>query len=448
MGPIELPPMLKQGERARLFPILADTSRENRLSSIFLAVLSVVPDLAFAVFSSTGIKVGKRAKIEVFTEIILNDNSEIKNRPDGLISITNGKITWSALVESKIGKVEINADQVMRYMDAAKLNKIDSVITISNQFVARADLSPVQLSKIHLRKCGLFHWSWMWIATQCEILLHKKLFESSDQEFIVREFLRLLKHSNTGVEGFTQMPASWKDVVQAVANLDTLKKTSSDVTDAVEAWFSELRDLSLQMSRHVGQSVTTRIERKHLADQKERLRDGINYLTEKNCLKGTFTVPDSAGDIEVTADLARRAITVAMKVRSPEDRKSTKARVNWLLRMLKEDDDRLFVRAHWPGRKQSTLESIKKLRSDPEAICAEPTDTVPHTFEILLVETGAKRFSGRRTFIEDLEAIVPKFYDLVGQNLRAWQAPPPKPVKIEISSVEDGSDSQGSETIV
>ena len=56
-------------------------------------------------------------------------------------------------------------------------------------------------------------------------------------------------------------------------------------------------------------------------------------------------------------------------------------------------------------------------------------DAAPHSFEVLLVENLGKRFSGRRTFIEDVERIVPSFYDLVGVNLKAWQAAPPKPVK-------------------
>lgn len=39
------------------------------------------------------------------------------------------------------------------------------------------------------------------------------------------------------------------------------------------------------------------------------------------------------------------------------------------------------------------------------------------------------RFAGRKTFIEDLERLLPEFYALVAVNLKTWQAPPPKPVK-------------------
>jgi hypothetical protein len=118
-----------------------------------------------------------------------------------------------------------------------------------------------------------------------------------------------------------------------------------------------------------------------------------------------------------------------MSLKAPLDKKSTKARVNWLLRMLPDDDDRLLLRAHWPGRGAPTTKDIKSLREDPMVIQNDNPDAAPHSFEVLLVENLGKRFSGRRTFIEDVERIVPSFYDLVGVNLKAWQAAPPKPVK-------------------
>lgn len=425
----ELPPMLKQGERARLFPVLADTSREGRMASILLALLPIVPSLAQSVFETTGVRIGKRTRIETFTEIVLNDNSDIKNRPDGLIVITNVKNTWTALVEAKIGKSELEADQVTRYLDAAKANKINAVLTISNQFVAKADQSPLSLPKLTLRKAGLYHWSWTWIKTQCEIISYQQRVEDTEQVFLLHEFLRLLGHSGTGVERFTQMGANWKDVVQSVTNQEKLKRTSPEVEQAVACWHQELRDLSLKLSSHVGQSVAVKIERRHLADGGERLKDGIKTLAEENILSAAFVVPDGAADIDVCADLMRRSVVFSMKLKAPQDKKTTKARLNWLLRMLKDDDPRLWVRAHWPGRRSATQKEASLLKEKPDLIDPEASVNAPHSFEVLLIETDAKRFAGRRTFIELLETSATEFYDLVGQHLRAWQAPPPKPVR-------------------
>ena len=72
---------------------------------------------------------------------------------------------------------------MQRYVEMAKANGIDAVITISNEFVARANHSPVSIPKNLLRKTGLYHWSWTWLATQCEILAVQNAVEDQEQTF-------------------------------------------------------------------------------------------------------------------------------------------------------------------------------------------------------------------------------------------------------------------------
>ena len=64
---IERPDFLKRGEPARLFPLVADTSREQRIASILLAVMTQVPALAAELLGTTGLRIGVRTKIEAFT---------------------------------------------------------------------------------------------------------------------------------------------------------------------------------------------------------------------------------------------------------------------------------------------------------------------------------------------------------------------------------------------
>ncbi|MFD1381465.1 hypothetical protein [Fodinicurvata halophila] len=269
-----LPEMLKQGDKARLFPVLADTSREGRMASIFLAALPMVPSLAEEVLGTAGFRVGKRTRMETYTEVVLKNGPTTNDRPDGLIIAKNPKSSWSALVEAKVGKAELQPEQVERYLELAKANDIDAVVTISNQFVARADQSPVPVSKKLTKKVGLYHWSWTWLRTQCEILHYQQSVEDQEQKFIVSEFHRLLQHPGTGIERFTQMGQNWKEIVQSVTNKEHLKKSSPDVEDAVACWFSETRDLSLQLSRYIGKPVKERIERKFQSDGAARLKQG------------------------------------------------------------------------------------------------------------------------------------------------------------------------------
>ena len=94
------------------------------------------------------------------------------------------------------------------------------------------------------------------------------------------------------------------------------------------------------------------------------------YLAPKSISMGTdaeLTVQHREGssDITIRADLARRTLTVSMALKARTDRKSTRARLNWLLGMLKTDDPRLRVQAYWPGRAAPTSESVSALREDP-----------------------------------------------------------------------------------
>jgi hypothetical protein len=361
--------------------------------------------------------------------VVFRDKESNGSRPDGLIVIDTGRSRWSALVEAKIGRNELDDSQVQKYVEVARNNGIDAVITISNQFVAKADHSPINIPKTMLRKVNLYHWSWAWLATTCEVLAYQDTVEISEQMYLLEQLNEFLAHPATGVERFTQMASEWKEVVQSVSNDERLKKNSPEVAEVAASWIAEERDLCLHMSSHVGTQVQAVIERKFQNDPNARLKKQIDAVVATTQFSSSLRVPDCASDIEVCADLARKTVSCSMLVKAPGDRKSTKARLNWLLRMLGEDNDSILVRAHWPGRSLPTTKPLSVLRDDPTAIQTENSDLVPHSFEVLMVQATGKRFSGRRTFVEDLEAIVPTFYDLVGVNLKAWQAPPPKPVK-------------------
>ncbi|MEX3314397.1 hypothetical protein [Sulfitobacter sp. PS-8MA] len=426
---VDLPDFVVSGDEARLFPILAETSKEKRAATIFLAVMTQIPAMSEEVLGTVGVRVGKRTRVRAFTEVVLKETVADGCRPDGLIFVDTGRTQWSALIEAKIGRNELTQEQVQKYLELAKANGIDAVVTVSNEFVARADHSPVAVSKTLLRKVDLFHWSWSWLATVCEILEYQEAVTDTEQDYLLRQLNHFLAHPATGVECFTQMAPTWKDVTQSVLNDEALKKSAPEVEAFAASWIAEERDLCLHMSSHVGQEVAAKIERKLAGDPAQRLKSMIDTLVSSQTLTSVVRVPNCASDMDICVDLARRTVAVSMSLKAPLDKKSTKARVNWLLRMLPDDDDRLLLRAHWPGRSAPTTKDLKSLREDPAAIQNDNPDTTPHSFEVLLVENLGKRFSGRRTFIEDVERIVPIFYDLVGVNLKAWQAPPPKPVK-------------------
>ncbi len=112
----ELPAPLVGGTRSRLFPILADTSREGRSLSIFLACLENVDEFGRSLLTGVGQRIGTRAGVETYTEVVLKAvDGDKKLRPDGLVIVRRGATSWTALVEAKVGKNELTALQIEEY---------------------------------------------------------------------------------------------------------------------------------------------------------------------------------------------------------------------------------------------------------------------------------------------------------------------------------------------
>lgn len=432
------PEFLESGEIARLIPVVADSSREKRITSVVLAVMTAVPAFARALLASTGKNIGTSAKIECWTEIVLAGQKEAgKDRPDGLIIVSIGRNQWSALVEAKIGNQELAADQVERYAELAKANGIDAVITISNQLVARADHHPIKLPKRLLNKVGLYHWSWMYVLTQAMLLDMEQTIDDREQRFLLDETIRFLSHDSAGISGFGQMNREWKEVVATVRNGGTLAKTAPPVEATVSSWHQEERDLCLIMSRHLGTPVGLRLERKHKDAPLERMKDDCQRLATEMRMCGSLQIPGAAADMDVTVDLQTRTIACSMELEAPKDKQQTKARINWLVRQLsRTENGDVLVRAKWPGSAPDTMESLSRLREDPAAIQTTNAKLVPRALEVIMVKDLAGKFSGARSFVEHLEKIVPEFYDQAGQHLRAWRPAPPKP-RVESRALED-----------
>ena len=156
-----------------------------------------------------------------------------------------------------------------------------------------------------------------------------------------------------------------------------------------------------------------------------------------------FNVPDAASPIRVEADLRTRSIQVFMTLRAPEDRKSARARTNWVLRQLAGSDATdLHIKANWPGRAAATQETLEAVRADVDCLRASNPSLAPTGFEVRLVRVAGSRFAGAKTFIDELESSVLRFYAEVGQHLKNWQPAAPKMVDNVRETPADGARSE------
>ncbi len=431
------PPYLKSGSPARLFPVLATTSKEGRTTSIVLACMALVKELGDELLSSIGLRVGKRATIQAFTEIVFEDGTTNEDRPDGLLILKSGSKEWRALVETKIGNAALSVDQIEKYRVLAKRHGIDCVITISNQFASSPQLHPLSFELNKRIKLPVFHWSWTFVLTVVDLLFSNDAVADEDQKLLLNELRRFLSHESAGVQGFTKMPPEWSDLVKLASTGGRMIKSSSEVERVVDAWHQETKDLSLILTRKLDTLVRERLPRRLANDPVERRKAAISQLCSENTLNATFDIPDAAAPLDVTANLSTRSVSVSMTVRAPEDRKSSKARLNWLLRQLKgEFSEEFFIRYNWPGRSEFTQSSINDARSDASIIDKEREHLQVLSFEIIAVHKLGARFGQLTNFVSDLEEVVPSFYETAGQNLTVWSKPAPK-IKEEASSITD-----------
>ena len=421
-----LPEFLSAGEPARLFPVLAESSKEGRVLSVFLSCLAKVDDFGGVLFSAMGQKLGSRSRVSAYTEISFGNDEGIAGRPDGLLSVKSGAGKfWHAVVEAKVKREKLDGDQLGRYLRLAKINGVHAAVTISNDFAAVPTHHPLDIKPP--KGVALYHLSWASILTHAKILLMSdddEVVADGEQRFILGEFVRFLEHPSTGVMRFDKMGGGWKDFVGcAVAGA---KPGRESVENAVANWHQATRDLSLKFTESIHANVAVKLPAPHRNDPGRRLADEMDHLDETSMLKVDFAVPDAAAPVHVEADMRTRSIRVSMALDAPADRKSTRARTNWILRQLsKTSGDGFHVRALWRGRTRPTQESLDALRENPDALESD-APLPPHAYEVVLVHDMGARFGGPKTFVKELEQSVLLFYREAGQKLKKWVPPAPK----------------------
>jgi hypothetical protein len=419
---------LTSGQIARLIPSISDSKKEEKATSIVLAAFMAVPDFASKVLDSVGVSVGKRTKVECFTEVGFADVAQqTGRRPDGLIVVTTGKKVWTALVESKIGRSELQREQVESYLVIAKQLKIDCLITVSNQFTPNPAHHPIKVSAAKTRSVGLFHFSWLSIKSTAAMLVNEKGIADPDQAYLMSEVVRYLDSDSSGVEPFSRMPPSWKDLCSAIQNGATISKNSDMVLESVGAWHQLLRQLSLDLGLAIGESVAIGLTRENLKDPETLQLQEAASLRTTGCLSSELSIPNAASKLSISADVARKVVFVSMKLAAPKDTKRATASINWLVRQLKSKEaDNLSIRAYWPRRMGTTIEPLDAVRQNPAILVPEGSSMMPTFIEVCRVIDLGARFKGAKTFVEDISDVIPSFYEDAGQQLTSWVAKAPK----------------------
>ena len=388
--------------------------------------MAIVDDLSRTMLATLGQRIGVRSRVRTFTEVVpANMPDVIAGRPDGLILVETGRRSWSALVEAKVRRSRLDAEQIETYLKLAKANGFNAVITISNELAAVPHHHPLQVSRIP-KGVALYHWSWTSILTHAKVLLAERDVDDREQRYLLSELARFLDHASTGVMRFDRMDGNWKGIVGSVVAGAPLADSDA-VTDTVANWHQECRDLALKLMEKVNSKVSLRLPRIHLNDPQRRVTDDVEKLREDAVLAVEFVVPDAAAPMKVEADLKSRSVHVHMRLRAPGNRKSARARTNWLLRQLASSNaDDLHVKANYTNRRLDPQEPLSAVRENPDVLRHENANIAPAEFEVRMVRDAGARFAGAKSFVDLVDDTVMRFYAEAGQRLKNWQPTAPK----------------------
>lgn len=198
-------------------------------------------------------------------------SGERKLRPDGVLQVKRGPVLWTALIEVKTGTNELKSAQVEDYLDLAREQGFNAVLTISNQLARAPGEHPLTVDKRKLKKVSLHHLSWSQIRTEALVEQANKAVSDPDQAWILAEFIRYLEHPRSGAVEFEDMGGSWVAVREA-ARAATLQPADKGAADVVRRFEQLMSFAAMLLSRELGVEVRPALSRAEVKEPDRRLQ--------------------------------------------------------------------------------------------------------------------------------------------------------------------------------
>jgi hypothetical protein len=414
-----------QWQRARLFPITGiggAEEQERRGSSALLAVIKAVHEFGRTLTMRVGAPAG--SSIETYIEVPFELHGK-KCRPDGLIQVSRGQRRWTALVEVKTGHNRLAVDQVETYLEVARQQRFDAVLTISHEIPTTPGAHPVAVDRRKLRRMSLQHLSWGQIHTEALIEQSNKAVSDPEQAWILSEFIRYLEEPKSGALDFDDMGPSWVSVRDSSAR-QTLRAGDTGTLDVVARFDQLIAFAGMALARRVGMNVRPYLSRRDLADPIVRLQRQADLLAKSGEISGSLQVPNAVAPIDVSVDLRANRVDCSVTVDAPQVGRPT-TRVNWLTRQVKSAPDQVQVRANAVrATAVGPTCGLPEVREDPKRLVDGPQSDIRSFTLTLSQPAGTKRGQGRGSFVKSVVGLVDTFYSEIVQNLKAWTPAAPK----------------------
>jgi hypothetical protein len=157
----------------------------------------------------------------------------------------------------------------------------------------------------------------------------------------------------------------------------------------------------------------------------------LDELTKELAAHGTLDaalrIPDAVGDLRLRVDLRARQTLTSVTVDAPREGRVS-SRIKWLLRQLGDAPNDLRVEVAYPNARETTSAMLSQALDDPTRLLYPPDPKrEPRSFILTLVRAmGSKRGKAEGSFVRETRGQTFDFYGDLVQNLKLWQARPPK----------------------
>lgn len=422
-------------QAARLFSISGvgtAEEQEKRATSALLATMTAVPAFGRALTSRFGAPAGA---VETYLEVPFT-LGESTVYPDGVLRVARGAKRWTALVEVKTGSGQLHREQVENYLDVARQEGYDTLVTLSNDIAPQPGEHPVVVDRRKLRKVTIVHLSWAEVLHEATFTLNHRGVGDSLQAWILAELIRYLEHPRSGAGTFDDMGPSWVPVREAI-HAGTLRATDRKVPAVADTWTRLVRQVCLRLGSDLGVTVTQSMPRRLATDSAARIQAIVSRLAAEGVLEAVLKVPQAAGPLTITADLRTSQVRVGIDLVAPQEG-TAQRRISWLVRQLKEAPDAVLVETRFAGRTDTACERLSDVRANPAVLLPDRSSEIT-AFRLTLASVmGTKRSGVRGAFVPSVTSAVEAFYSSVVQSIRAWQPSAPKlPEEVRSEAIED-----------
>jgi len=411
-------------EIARLIPVSGIRNaeeQERRATSALLAVLHSVSEFGAAFTKPFG---APKGQLDTFIETPFELADERKVRPDGLIRVSRGKKEWIALVEVKTKTNELEKDQIEDYLDLAKEQGYNCVITISNQIAKIPGEHPVEVNKTKIRKVSLHHLSWSRVLTEAMLQKNLRGVADPDQAWILDELIRYMQHPNAGAVDFCDMGEEWVGVRDAVKD-GTLRPTDKKAVEVAGKWEELVSFAALRLGRNIKADVQEVLSSKERNNISIRIGNIVDAMVKRGVMPGEIRIPNTVGDVSFVADLRARQIVASIKIQAPATGRHT-TKINWLLRQLKSSSGDVRIDC-WGVRSRTSMSDLLKNVRQKQSLLIPVDNREIGSFKVSISKPmGLKRSAGKKSFIDSVLNTTDQFYGDVVEHLKGWQPPAPK----------------------